>query len=71
MEKGKTVRKGTAKRGSNTSLSKLQNQPLSADISVKSLAALLGMDSEKVPTLLSTLQAAVNNKNVEKYTSFH
>ncbi|XP_068755861.1 uncharacterized protein [Montipora capricornis] len=67
-EKGKTVRKGTAKRGSNTSLNKLQNQPLSADISVKSLAALLGMDSEKVPTLLSTLQAAVNNKNVEKYT---
>ena len=67
--KGKTVRKDTPKRGSNTS--KLQNQPLSADISVKSLAAFLGMDSEKVPTLLSTLKAAVSNKNVEKYTSFH
>ena len=26
------------------------------------------MDSEKVPTLLSTLKAAVSNKNVEKYT---
>ena len=68
-EKGKTVQKGTPKRGSNTS--KLQNEPLSADISVKSLAAFLGMDSEKVPTLLSTLKAAVSNKNVEKYTSFH
>ena len=43
-EKGKTVQKGTPKRGSNTS--KRQNQPLSADISVKSLAPFLGMDSE-------------------------
>ena len=68
-KKGKTVRKGTPKRGSNTS--KLQKQTLSADISVKSLVALLGMDSEKVQTLLSTLKAAVRNKNVEKYTSFH
>ena len=57
---------GTPKRGSNTS--KVQNQPLSADMSVKSLVALLGMDSEKVPTLLSTLKATVSNKNVEKYT---
>ena len=68
-EKGKTVQKGTPKTGSNTS--KLQNQPLSADISVKGLAAFLGMDSEKVPTLLSTLKAAISNTNVEKYTSFH
>ena len=65
-EKGKTAKKGIPKRGSSPS--NLQNQPLSADINVKSLAAFLGMDSEKAPTLLSTLKAVVSTKNVEKYT---
>jgi len=62
--KGKTLRKGTPERG----FKKSKQKPLSADISVKDLASLLGIDSENVSTLLSSLKEAVNNKDVEKYT---
>lgn len=64
-EKGKTPRKSTPERGLKN---KSKPKPLSADISVKNLAAILGMDSENVSTLLSTLKEIVNNKDVEKYT---
>ena len=37
-------------------------------ISVKNLAAILGIDSENVSTLLSTLNEVVNNKDVKNYT---
>jgi len=67
-EKGKTPRKSTPERGSKN---KSEPKLLSADISVKNLAAILGMDSENVSTLLSTLKEIVNNKDAEKYTSVH
>ena len=63
-EKGKTLRKGTPERG----LNKSKHKQLSADISVKNLAAILGIDSENVSTLLSTLNEVVNNKDVKNYT---
>ncbi|KAL9972370.1 hypothetical protein ACROYT_G018655 [Oculina patagonica] len=62
--KGKTFRKGTPERGNKH---ESKEKPLSADISVKSLASILGINPENVPTLLSTLKEAVNNKDVKKY----
>ncbi|KAL9978065.1 hypothetical protein ACROYT_G015545 [Oculina patagonica] len=61
--KGKTLRKGTPERGNKH---KSKEKLLSADISVKSLASILGINPENVPTLLSTLKEAVNNKDVKK-----
>ena len=68
-ETGKTLRKDTPERGFKTN--KSDNNPLSADISVKNLEDFLGIDSQNVPTLLSTFKAAVTNKNAKKYTSVH
>ena len=64
-EKGKTLRKGTPERGLNN---KSKPKLLSADISVKNLAAILGIDYDNVSTLLSTSNEVVKNKDVKKYT---
>jgi len=63
----KKKEKLSAKALPREALNKSKQKPLSADISVKDLASLLGIDSENVSTLLLSLKEGVNNKDVEKY----
>ena len=62
--KGKSLLTDTAKGSRNASRPKEPTQ----NKNIVNLAAILGIELEKVPTMLSTLKEIVNNKERESYT---